>query len=151
MIDLGASLGFKVQSFTQNLCVGQAIYTNSFADILNAAWTPDNQNTKLAQLRLPTDPQFGNNSMGDLAIMDGDYLRVRNISLTYNFKHNLLKNNRLIKGLLMGVSAENVYLFTKYAGYDPECGWGSGDDNSGYDWLAYPKPLTITGNIKITF
>ena len=151
MVDLGASLGFKVQSFTQNLCVGQAIYTNSFSDLLGAAWTPDNQNTKLAQLRLPTDPLFGNNTMGDLAIMDGDYLRVRNISISYNFKHGLLKNFKAIKGLVMGVSAENVYLFTKYAGYDPECGWGSGDDNSGYDWLAYPKPLTITGNIKITF
>ena len=151
MIDLGAALDFKVQSSTQNLCVGQAIYTNSFVDILSAAWTPNNQNTKLASLRLPTDAQFGNNTMGDFAIMDGDYLRVRNIALTYNFKHKVLRNSKFIKGLILGASAENVYLFTKYAGYDPECGWGSGDDQSGYDWLSYPRPLTITGSLKITF
>lgn len=151
MIDLGSALGFKVQSYTQNLCVGQAIYTNSFAGILSAAWTPNNQNTKLAQLRLPTDAYFGNNSMGDFAIMNGNYLRVRNISLSYDFGHSILKNCKAIKGLILGFSAENVFLFTKYAGYDPECGWGDGDDNSGFDWLSYAKPLTMTGNIKITF
>lgn len=151
MIDLGAALDFKVQSFTQNLCVGQAIYTNSFTDILSSAWTPDNQNTKLASLRLPTDAQFGNNFMGDFAIMDGDYLRIRNIAISYDFKHKVLKNCKAVKGMVLGASAENVYLFTKYAGYDPECGWGSGDDQSGYDWLSYPRPLTITGSLKITF
>ena len=151
MIDIGSAVGFKVWSYTQNLCVGQAIYTNSFVGILDAAWTPDNQNTKFNQLRLPTDPLFGNNTMGDMCLMNGDYIRIRNIALSYDFKHKLLKSCKFFKGLNLGVSVENPLLITEYAGYDPEVGWGSGDGQSGYDWLAYPKPMTITGNLKITF
>jgi len=150
MIDMGAAVGFKVYSYSQGLYVGQAIYTNSYASVLNAAWTPDNQNTRLAMLRLPTDAYFGNGNMGDFCLQPGDYLRIRNITLSYDFK-NIMKNVKVIKSLIVGVSAENPFLFTKYKGYDPECGWGSGDTNLGMDWYSYPKPTTISGNVKISF
>ena len=151
MVDIGSAWGFKVSNIAQSLYVGQAIYTNSLSDLLTASWTPDNQNTELAQLRLPTDAYFGNGSMGTFFLEDGDFIRVRNIVLSYDFKRDLLKNMKSVKGLLLGVSIENPFLWTKYSGFDPEVGWGTGNDQISYDWLAYPKPTTITGNIKITF
>ena len=151
MVDMSAAWGYKVSNIAQSLYVGQAIFTNSLNGLLTAAWTPDNQNTTLAQLRLPTDPYFGNGSMGTFFLEDGDFVRVRNIMLSYDMKRNVLKNVKGIKGLVLGVSAENPYIWTKYSGFDPEIGWGTGNDTIGYDWLAYPKPTTITGNIKITF
>ena len=151
MVDIASAWGFKVSNIAQSLYVGQAIYTNSLNGLLDAAWTPDHQNTTLAQLRLPTDAYFGNNFMGTFFLEDGDFIRVRNILLSYDLKRNLLKNVKGIKGLLVGVSAENPFLWTKYSGFDPEVGWGTGKDQIGYDWLAYPKPTTITGNIKISF
>ena len=151
MVDLGAAWGFKVSNVAQSLYVGQAIYTNSLSDLLTASWTPDNQNTTLAQLRLPTDAYFGNGSMGTFFLEDGDFIRIRNIVLSYDFKRDLLKNMKSIKGLLFGVSIENPFLWTKYTGFDPEVGWGTGNGQISYDWLAYPKPTTVTGNIKISF
>ena len=151
MVDVAAAWGFKVSNIAQSLYVGQAIYTNSLNGILDAAWTPDNQNTTLAQLRLPTDAYFGNGNMGTFFLEDGDFIHVRNILLSYDLKRDLLKNMKGIKGLLLGVSVENPFLWTKYTGFDPEVGWGTGNDQIGYDWLAYPKPTTITGNIKISF
>ena len=89
--------------------------------------------------------------MGTFFLEKGDFIRVRNILLSYDLKRDLLKNMKGIKGLLLGVSVENPFLWTKYTGFDPEVGWGTGNDQIGYDWLAYPKPTTITGNIKISF
>ncbi len=151
MVDIGSAWGFKVSNVAQSLYVGQAIYTNSLSDLLTSSWTPDNQNTTLAQLRLPTDAYFGNGSMGTFFLEDGDFIRVRNIVLSYDLKRDLLKNMKSIKGMLLGVSIENPFLWTKYTGFDPEVGWGTGNGQISYDWLAYPKPTTITGNIKISF
>ena len=151
MVDMSAAWGFYVSNIAQSLYVGQAICTNSLNGLLTAAWTPDNQNTTLAQLRLPTDAFFGNGSMGTFFLEKGDFVRMRNIVLSYDMKRDLLRNVKGIKGLVVGVSAENPFLWTKYSGFDPEIGWGTGNDQIGYDWLAYPKPTTITGNIKITF
>ena len=151
MVDIGAAWGFYVSNIAQSLYVGQAIYTNSLTGLLDAAWTPDHQNTTLAQLRLPTDSYFGNGSMGTFFLEKGDFVRVRNILLSYDFKRDLLKKVKGIKGLILGASIENPFLWTKYSGFDPEVGWGTGNDQISYDWLAYPKPTTITGNIKITF
>ncbi len=151
MVDIGAAWGFMVSNIAQSLYVGQAIFTNSLTGILDAAWTPDNQNTTLAQLRLPTDSYFGNGSMGTFFLEKGDYIRVRNIVLSYDLKRDLLKNVKFLKGLLVGVSIENPLLLTAYTGFDPEVGMGTGNDQMSYDWLAYPKPTTVTGNIKISF
>ena len=67
----------------------------------------------------------------------------------YDFKRNVLKNSKFFKGFIFGVNVENPFLFTEYAGGpDPETGvWGL----NGADWMAYPRPMTITGNLKITF
>ena len=150
MVDIGAAVGHKVSSQSQALYVGQAIYTNSYAGLLDAAWTPDNQNTTLAQLRLPSDTYFGNGYMGDFYLQKADYIRIRNIVFSYDFKRSVLKNVKGIKGLLMGVSIENPLVITPYVGFDPECGW-AGDSLVGADWYTYPRPTTITGNIKISF
>ena len=71
-------------------------------------------------------------------IEDGSFLRVRNISLTYNWPQPLLSKMHL-KGLRTYVSAQNLLTFTKYSGYDPEVG-RSGNDPlvSGYDDANYP-------------
>lgn len=150
MVDIGAAVGHMVSSQSQALYVGQAIYTNSYAGVLGAAWTPDNQNTTLAQLRLPSDNYFGNGYMGNFYLQKADFIRIRNIVLSYDLKRSLFKNTRFIKGLLLGASVENALVITPYVGFDPECGWAS-DSTIGIDWYSYPKPTTITGNIKISF
>ena len=62
------------------------------------------------------------------------------------------KNNRFLKGLMLGVTVENAYIFTNYPGYDPEVGaFGNVNTGTGIDFYSYPKPMTISGNLKITF
>ncbi|PKK36777.1 hypothetical protein BWI96_10425 [Siphonobacter sp. SORGH_AS_0500] len=79
-----------------------------------------------------------NNRFSTRWIEDGSFLRLRNISLGYQWPAKLL-NKWHLKGLKTYVSAQNLITFTSYSGYDPEVG-RSGNDPlvSGYDDANYP-------------
>lgn len=151
MLDLGALYGFKVMDITQAMLENRQLYSNSVSSVLDA-WTPEHQNTIVAAIRRPSDIYFGENEKDTRMLYKGDFLRIRNIMLSYDFKHSVLKNFNLIKGLILGVCVENPYVFTSYPGYDPEVGaFGNTDKSAGIDFYAYPRPMTISGNLKITF
>ncbi len=151
MLDLGAQVGHKIFSTTHALIDNQIIYTNGQRGILNS-WTPEHQDTMYPALRHPGDHLYGENIDDTFHLYDASFLRIRNVSLAYDFGYSVLKRSKLFKGLILGVSVENPYVFTKYPGYDPEISWLD-DSASGFgrDWYAYPRPMTITGNLKITF
>jgi TonB-linked SusC/RagA family outer membrane protein len=148
MFDLGSLLGYKVLSYTAHLLQSSSCTTNMTPDILNA-WTPDNQNTMWPALTTKAHA-YNKSQPDDFDVQDGDFLRLRTVSLSYDLKKTLLRNVAFFKGLHIGVTGENVYLWTRYkGGYDPETGWGGG--GLGSDWYAYPRPMTVTGNLRLTF
>ena len=62
----------------------------------------------------------GYNFLGsDRYVEDGSYLRLRSITLKYDFNKNLLKRIGL-RGLSANIMMENILTFTKYTGQDPE-------------------------------
>lgn len=148
-IDLGAMVGFKVYSYAQWLTEYSKGDTNHVLGVLKHAWNPENPNTRFPAI-IGISNSYQNNASDDYYLNKADYLRIRNISLTYDFKDKLLKNNKFFKGFIFGVNVENAYVFTPYSGgYDPETGWGAG--SYGVDWLQYPRPMVITGNLKLSF
>ena len=151
MVDVGAQYGAKVMNITTTMMENRQLYSNSMKTVLDA-WTPEHQNTLVAAIRRPSDAYFGENEKDSRMIYSGDFIRIRNIMLSYDFKHSLLKNAKFIKGLMLGVNVENAYVFTNYPGYDPEVGaFGNVNTGSGIDFYSYPKPMTVSGNLKITF
>ncbi len=87
----------------------------------------------------PGDPN-GNNRISSNFIEDGSYLRLKNITLSYNFPKTLLKN-LFITGLKASVGAQNLFTITKYKGYDPEIGMVNygGTVMAGVDTGRYPS------------
>lgn len=83
----------------------------------------------------------------DLYIHDGDFLRISNLSVGYDFAR-IAKKSFLSK-LRLYVAATNLITFTKYEGMDPEIGYGEGF-SSGVDVGYYPRPRTfmIGANFK---
>ena len=150
MVDLNAAYGFKIMGITTTMMENRQLYGNSMKSVLNA-WTPENQNSMIAALRLPSDVNFGENEKDSRMLYDGDFLRIRNISLSYDFKPELLRKLRVIKGLSIGVNVENLHVFTEYPGYDPEVGAFNTDRGQSIDFYSYPHPTTVSANIKITF
>lgn len=102
-------------------------------------------------------PRFSNldgNSncrMSDRWIEDGSYLRIQNISLSYNLPQKWggkigLTNARIY------FNVQNVYTFTKYKGYDPEIGaYNQSALLQNIDRGRYPTPRTYTLGLNLSF
>ncbi|MBQ6577407.1 MAG: TonB-dependent receptor [Bacteroidales bacterium] len=150
LVDMNSMLGHKIYMVAAELMDGY-YDSNDESGYLNY-WTPENQNTYIWTPRLSGEP---NPKYGDsYYLRKADFLRIKTISLSYDFKYKLLKKSRFVKGLVFGVTAENPYVWTAYPGNDPEVigsSWMSTGSGQGQEWYTYPKPLTITGNLKITF
>lgn len=88
----------------------------------------------------------------DFYVKDGSYLRLKTVTLNYNFPESICKSIKL-NSLSAYVGGLNVLTFTKYSGLDPEIGKniGSEDNNlyMGVDHGNYPQARTITFGIKL--
>lgn len=150
MVDLNACYGFKILGIAPTMMENRQLYGNSLKSVLNA-WTPENPNSMIAALRLPSDTNFGENEKDSRMLYKGDFLRIRNISLSYDFSPELLRKSHVIKGLSIGINVENLHVFTSYPGFDPEVGAFNTDTGQSIDFYSYPRPTTVSANIKITF
>ena len=90
-------------------------------------------------------------------VEDGSYLRLKNVSLTYNVPVKYLTHTKVIKGFKATISAQNVYTLTHYTGYDPEIGAyvgtgaSGGNQAIGIDFGRYPLTPIYTATISINF
>jgi len=114
-------------------------------DMLNR-WTPTNTNTTIPRLNELDPNNNGRISNRPDWLQSGNYLRLNTLSLGYNFRSGLIKGMSKAR---VYVTAQNLYTFQKYKGYNPD--FTSGVFNPGYDDGSYPKPRTIMGGIQLSF
>lgn len=101
--------------------------------------------------RLSSADANSNYRVSDRFVEDGSYLRLQNISFSYNLPKNWLKKAE-IETVRLYANLQNVHTFTKYKGYDPEI--GSMSQNallSGIDNGRYPSPKIYTIGLNVTF
>ncbi|SFN09001.1 TonB-linked outer membrane protein, SusC/RagA family [Algoriella xinjiangensis] len=86
----------------------------------------------------------------------GDYFRLSNITLGYNFRDKI----DFVKNLRLYVSAQNVFIVTKYSGFTPELTLnnekgkrydGSPYGTTGMDFSAYPNVTTFLVGLNVEF
>jgi TonB-linked SusC/RagA family outer membrane protein len=128
---------------------------NAYQDLLNR-WTPENTGTDIPIVSV--DDRNGNRRASTRFLQDGSYLRIRNLTLGYNFKD--LVRWEGISSLRLYVTAQNAYTWTKYPGLDPEIqansndtrGLGLSSDLSvGIDWGTVPSPRTWIAGVQVGF
>jgi TonB-linked SusC/RagA family outer membrane protein len=115
---------------------------NSLSSVLNA-WTPEHQNTMIAQVR---SYKFTQDSHFDTWwVEDGSYIRGQNFTLGYTLPDAFNKRMK-INRLRIYANVQNLFLITKYTGYDPEVdtfnsGYGANNAFSqNLDFFSYPRP-----------
>ncbi|WEK34099.1 MAG: TonB-dependent receptor [Candidatus Pseudobacter hemicellulosilyticus] len=146
-LDISGMFGHKLANFPRYIMESPTTSVNSFSNVLKA-WTPEQQQTNLPQLRLQSDG--ADNEMDNYYIEDGSFIRFRNIALSYELSPALLRKLHMEK-CSIGINAENYLLFTKYRGYDPETTSFDGDLNQGVDVYQYPKAKTLSFTLQVTF
>lgn len=101
--------------------------------------------------RMSASSSNANNRMSDRYVEDGSFLRIQNISLSYNLPRRWMDVVG-IQNLKVYANLQNVYTFTKYSGYDPEVGSYNQDAlMSGIDNARYPSPRIYTFGLNLTF
>ena len=81
---------------------------------------------------------------------DGSYIRVRDITLGYNFNSDLLKTIK-ISSVRVYLSSLNPFTFAKYSGYNPEVSTYDNALTPGIDYFNYPLSKNLILGINITF
>lgn len=128
---------------------------NSYNEVLNR-WTPSNTNTDIPKVSV--DDRNGNRRISTRFLEDGSYMRIRNITLGYNFKDLLNWNG--VGNARLYITAQNAFTLTKYPGLDPEIqanandtrGLGLSSDLSvGIDWGTVPAPRSWIAGLQIEF
>lgn len=120
---------------------------NQFSTVADR-WTPENTNTLMPRFR------SGSNSFTNVFssryVEDGSYLRLKTLNLAYNIPNSLLKKIFLKSGQVY-FSAQNLYTWTNYSGYDPEVSVVSNALAPGIDFSSYPRNRTYTAGFNFTF
>ena len=83
-------------------------------------------------------------------IEDASFLRIRTVSLGYNWKPSFIK---WVDNIRLYGQVQNLYCFSKYTGFDPEVSSTGGGNyqTSGIDYGAYPQPRTFTVGLNVKF
>lgn len=86
---------------------------------------------------------------------DGSYLRLKTLTLGYNFPLSLTERLRIANARVYFTS-NNLLTFTNYKGYDPEVnhftGQGLGGNvGIGYDYGTFPQPKTFVMGLNLSF
>lgn len=119
-------------------------YSNYTSSILGR-WTGEGTSNRLPRV---TENNI-NWQFSDLYIQDGDYLRISNITVGYDFAK--LINLKAISQARLYFQVQNAFTFTKYDGMDPEIGYGTSDWVSGIDLGYYPRPRTYLIGVNLKF
>jgi TonB-linked SusC/RagA family outer membrane protein len=93
----------------------------------------------------------GYNSLSSTRYLeDASFFKLQTITFGYNLPSRWLNKIR-INSLKLFVTAENVFTFSKYSGYDPEASFSSSPANSNYgvDFGLEPNLRVISGGISI--
>lgn len=125
-------------------------YSNFTTAILDRWHGPGSSNS------LPRVTENNSNwtNFSDLYVQNGDYLRINNVTLGYDFTRLLGK--KFVNQVRLFASVLNLYTFTKYDGMDPEIGYGIDNGptdrfSSGIDLGYYPRPRTYLVGVNIKF
>lgn len=150
LVDLNYRYGAKIMGITSTMLENRPIFANSLTSVLDA-WGPESQNSMIPAIRLPSDVNFGENEKDSRMLYNGDFLRIRNVGLSYAFSQEVIERIGFLSALSLGLNVENLHVFSPFPGFDPEIGAFGKDTGQSIEFYAYPRPTTVSTNIKVTF
>ncbi|MDR6568162.1 TonB-dependent receptor [Chitinophaga ginsengisegetis] len=147
------SYGNKVYNQTRNMLERMSGYNNGDVRTLNR-WTPENTITDVprAVFNDPATPNsLTNGEVSQRFVEDGSFIRMKNVTLGYTFRQELLKKVRISSARIYA-SAQNLFLITSYSGLDPESQNQSVKNSQlGIDWAVQPQPRTFLLGLNVNF
>lgn len=120
-------------------------------------------NTKEVWLGQGVDPKTGTNygngyyrdlyrGVSEYFVEDASWVKLRSVSINYSFPKKWLGNNQIIKNMNVGITGNNLAMWTKYSGLDPEnTTTNSGSNIEAFAGMTYPAVRSFLFNLNIGF
>lgn len=121
------------------------------------------QNTKEVWLNQGIDPKTNTNygdgyyrlvyrGVSEYFVQDASWVRLRSVSLNYTIPNKLFGNSNVIKNANIGITGNNLALWTKYIGLDPESSTQtSGSNADAFAGMTYPAVRSFLFSINLGF
>ena len=107
------SLGNDIYNYQRSIIEGGNNFYNQTTAMLHR-WTYEGQNTDIPHATY--GDQMGNSRFSDRWIEDGSYLRLKNVTLSYDIPIS----NTYLQGITIWAAGNNLFTLTRYLGSDPE-------------------------------
>ena len=117
--------------------------------IVNDRWSPENPENTLTSFNTGASGNVGSAAYSRY-IEDGSYFRLSNITVGYNLSEKISKSIGL-KSIRLYGAADNVHVWTKYSGFDPDVSVGRNQLTPGLDVDSYPRSRTIRVGLNANF
>lgn len=136
------SLGGDVYNYSRTELESMSMPYNQLRTVLSR-WRMEGDVTSVPKAT-PGDP-MGNARFSDRWIEDGSYMRLKNLTLSYDLNLKI----SLIQSSVIYLTGENILTLTRYKGLDPEFASGISPLYMGIDPCTAPQSRTVSVGIKL--
>ena len=154
MFDLSIStygaLGYHVADHIYNAINSCYGYGNKDVDVLDANRWSDDHSTYLSgvpRTYITANGEGWNDYFSDRKIQNAAYWKIANVELGCNLPNDWFAN--YVTGIRIYVSAQNLFTFTGYKGYNVD--FAPGTWTPGYNYCSYPSARSFMAGINFTF
>ncbi|RIV25598.1 TonB-dependent receptor [Fibrisoma montanum] len=154
--NVNGSVSFKGFDLTANFngVSGNKLYDNTANAFFYKARLVKGLNGPAESVGEPTESINNSAPVSTRFLKDGAFFRLNNLTLGYNLNPQLIGMKRWISNIRLSATGQNLFVITKYNGYDPEVNTDrtvNGISSYGIDYLSYPKARSFVFGLNVTF
>ncbi len=152
LLGISTTIYYKKLSLTANMngAFGQMIYNNTLNNVINVGSINNGKNIALSVYQDPVKESFANPVTASSRFLEkGDYLKMANATLTYSIGNI----GKMFKNASVYVTGQNLFVITKYSGFDPEVNVDksvNGVPSVGIEYIPYPSAKTVTFGLNVS-
>lgn len=153
------AIGHTIYNDLAARSLGQYQGTFNIIDLVKDSWSPENPDSDLPKfyyadqlskknITRSNNANVSANNNSSRFYEKGDYLALREVTLTYKFPRKLI-NKAMMSDASIYVTGQNLCYFTGYSGMSPEPVIRK--DHAGVDEGRYPMPRTVLVGLSVSF
>jgi len=151
-------LNFRYSNFDLGInfngVAGNKIYNHTAMSLFTKAQLAKSNNTTDFAVKYPNEINSNDNTVSTRYLESGSFLRLNNATLGYTLSGAKIGLANAVQNVRLSVTGQNLFVITKYTGFDPEINTGStigGIQTFGIDYFTYPKAKTYMVTLNVTF
>ncbi len=156
MFSLFGTVGYKNFDLAINFngVGGNKLYDNTENAGSYKALIAKGVNTFTSAVKYPEESNNNDARVSSRFLKDGSFFRLNNLAIGYTLPMTGFKGGQFIKQIRFSLTGQNLFVITKYDGYDPEVNTDRSMDavlSYGVDYLSYPRARSFILGVNVQF